>query len=429
MSEKLNRRHVLRGVGTLLALPALESIGFRNMASAESKRKGPPPKRMVFLGMGFGVTQETWYPDPKKTGANYSLPEGLKPLQRHKSDFTVVQGCHHQYSNEAHWGSTFWLTGANRYAVPGSNFSNTISADQVAARQFGKETRFSSIQLVNSDKDAGHGPGLSLAWDQKGKPIAGLNSPLKVFHKLFSAEKMSLKERQALIADRRSVLDTVLIDAKRVQQGLTKTDTDKLDEYFEGIRSIENQLSKRESWLDVPKPKAPMSQPPSRPKGREEMELMYDLIVAAFQTDSTRVMTYRQILHALYQDLDVKFNAHNVSHYVQGERMDASQLRDKTQSELLAKLIDKLKSTKEADGSSLFDHTTLTLGSNIRSIHYLNNCPTLIAGRGAKLKMGQHLVLKKNTPLCNVWLTMLKGSGVNVDSHGDSTGLVKELMA
>jgi len=109
--------------------------------------------------------------------------------------------------------------------------------------------------------------------------------------------------------------------------------------------------------------------------------------------------------------------------------MAASQKRDATQSELLAGLIDKLKFTKEADGTSLFDHVALAYGSNIRTIHYLDNCPTLLTGGGANLKLGQHLMLPKDTPLCNVWLTMLHGLGIPAERHGDSTGVVKGLMA
>jgi hypothetical protein len=127
--------------------------------------------------------------------------------------------------------------------------------------------------------------------------------------------------------------------------------------------------------------------------------------------------------------MNITLSAHNVSHYSPGERMQASQARDKVHSELLAGLIDKLKATKEADGSSLFDHVALAFGSNISSIHYLTNCPTVLTGGGANLKLGQHLVLPKGTPLSNVWLTMLQGMGLNAERHGDSTGVVKELQA
>lgn len=115
----ISRRHVLQGVGSLIALPALESLGFRRFTQAASTIAGGPPKRSVFLSIGFGVTKETWYPDINQTGTDYELSEGLSPLARHKSDITVVQGCSNQFSNEAHWGSTFWLTGANRYSVAG----------------------------------------------------------------------------------------------------------------------------------------------------------------------------------------------------------------------------------------------------------------------------------------------------------------------
>ena len=424
----LSRRHVLQGVGSLIALPALESLGFRRFAQAASTIAGGPPKRSVFLSIGFGVTKETWYPDINQTGANYELSEGLSPLARHKSDITVVQGCSNQFANEAHWGSTFWLTGANRYSVPGQNMANTISADQVVAQNLGQDTRFSSIQL-NSSAVEGHGPGQSLAWDARGKPMAGHDDPVQVFHKLFSSDDMPLEQRQAAIAENRSVLDAVLSQGKRVQRGLSREDTDKLDEYFQGIRDIETRLNKDEAWLEVPKVRAPLGEPEPGLKGKAEIEIMQDLIVAAIQTDSTRSLTYRMPGQSLLQSLDVKPSSHNVSHYSPGERMEASKLRDKTHSELLARLIDKLKATKEADGSSLFDHTAVAFGSNISSIHYLTNCPTVLTGGGANVKLGQHLVLEKDTPLCNVWLTMLQGLGIDTDQHGDSTGVVKGLQS
>ena len=382
------------------------------------------------MGIGFGVTKQTWYPAKEITGANYELSEGLSPLARHKKDFTVVQGCANNYSNEAHWGSTFWLTGANRYSVPGQNMANSISADQVVAQQLGKETRFTSIQLDSSDgAGSGHGPGLSLAWDKRGKPISGYKDPLKTFHKLFSADDLPLEQRQAAIEEKRSVLDAVLTEAKRVQNGLSRNDNDKLDEYFQGIRDIETRLGKDEDWMDKPKPKAPINEPPAGLKGKEEIEMMHNLIVAALQTDSTRSLTYRMPGQSLLKSMEVKHSSHNVSHYSPGERMEASKARDKMHSTLLAGLMDKLKATKEVDGSSLFDHTSLAFGSNISNIHYLDNCPTLLAGGGANLKLGEHLVLPKDTPLCNVWLTMLQGMGIDAERHGDSSGIVKELQA
>ena len=136
-------------------------------------------------------------------------------------------------------------------------------------------------------------------------------------------------------------------------------------------------------------------------------------------------------MDTLLTSLDIKVAPHDMSHYhsTMGEKLDASQRRDIANSELLAGLIDNLKAKKEADGSSLFDHTTVVFGSNTRTEHNGDNCPTLLAGRGAGLKMGQNLVLPKDTPLCNAWLTLLQGSGVPAERHGDSTGVIKELLA
>jgi Protein of unknown function (DUF1552) len=425
------RRHFLRSSKAIIALPFLESLGWRRFASAAAEPTRP--KRMVFLGFGFGVTKETWYPDPKQTGTNYTLPPGLQPLARHQKDFTLVQNLENKFNNEAHWGSTFWLTGANRYAEPGQSFHNTISADQVAAEEFGKDTRFTSIQLGSEDAEAsGHGPGLSLAWNRQGKPVSALNTPVTAYHRLFSDETIPLGQRQAELQEKRSVLDTVLADARGVSRNLSKTDTNKLDEYLQSIRDIETRLSKEEQWLDFPKkkPTDPLAEPQGDIVGYEEIKVMYDLIIAALQVDATRVITYRQPVESLYRSLDVTFSAHNCSHYTTGERMDASQLRDEKQSTLLAHLIDRLKATKESDGSSLFDHTCLSYGSNISSIHYLDNCPTLVTGGGAGINLGQHLVMPDSKlPLSNLWLTLLNGVGIQADCHGDSTGVLKELLA
>jgi len=425
-----SRRHFLRSSTALIALPALESLGFRRFASAAPVPT--PAKRMIFLGFGWGVTKESWFPDSETTGSNYTLPEGLAPLQRHKQDISIVQGLENQFNNEAHWGSTFYLTGANRYAEPGQSFSNTISADQVAAGQFGKDTRFTSVQLGSADAEKdGHGPGLSLAWNRQGKPVAGWNDPVVAFHRSFSDDKTPLAQRQAMLKQHRSILDTVLIEAKSVGRGLSKSDTDKLDEYFQSIRDIETRIAKEEQWLDVPKtqPADPVTEPTGEIEGYEEVKLMYDLIVAALQVDATRVLTYRQAGGTSFiRSLGATITGHNMSHYSPGMRQEVSELRDRKQSELLAGLLDKLKATKEADGSTLFDNVALSYGSNINSIHYLTNCPSLVSGGGAGIKLGEHIVKEKGTPLCNLWLTLLNGCGVQVDSHGDSNGVINELQ-
>ena len=426
-----SRRHFLRSSTALIALPALESLGFRRFAAAAAAKT--PPKRLIFLGFGWGITTESWFPDNKTPGPDYEIPAGLAPLSRHKSDFTIVQGLCNKYSNEGHWGSTMWLTGANRFAEPGQNFHNSISADQVAAAALGLETRFASLQLNGAEnaEASGHGPGLSMAWDQSGKPVGGHKGPLEAFHRLFTKDTTPIERQKAMLAQKRSVLDTVLENARAMQRGLGKNDNAKLEEYFQGIRDIETRLSKDEQWIGVPQPNAPVPEPQAGLAGREEIKVMYDIILAAIQTDSTRVLTYRQPVSTLLTSLGIKVAPHDMSHYhsTLGEKLDASQRRDLAQSELLSGFLDKLKATRESDGSRLFDHVALAYGSNIRTEHNLDNCPTLLTGGGAGLKLGQNIVTPKDTPLCNAWLSILHGIGVPAPRHGDSTGLLKEIMA
>jgi hypothetical protein len=216
-----------------------------------------------------------------------------------------------------------------------------------------------------------------------------------------------------------------------LKRGLNRADSAKVDEYFQSVRDIETRLTKEEQWMEVPRPKAPFAEPATFAKGRDEIKLMYDIMIAAMQTDSTRVLTYRQPVASLLTSLDIKVFPHDMSHYhtTLGEKLDASQRRDLAQSELLAGFIDRLKAVKEADGSRLFDHVALAYGSNIRTGHELSNCPTILTGGGAGLKLGESVVAPKDTPLCNAWLTLLNGIGVEVERHGDSTGLLKGIMA
>jgi hypothetical protein len=270
-----------------------------------------------------------------------------------------------------------------------------------------------------------------MAWDVSGKPIGGHKGPVEAFHRLFSKDTTPIEQQKAMLAQKRSVLDTVMENAKAMQRGLGKNDRAKLDEYFQGIRDIETRLAKDEQWIGVPQPKAPIPQPQEGLAGKEEIKIMYDIIVAAMQTDSTRVLTYRQPVSTLLTSIGIKVAPHDMSHYhsTMGEKLDASQQRDLVQSELLAGLLDKLKATKEADGSRLFDHVALAYGSNIRTEHNLDNCPTLLTGGGAGIKLGHNIVAPKDTPLCNTWLTMLHGIGVNAERHGDSSGVLKEIVA
>jgi len=429
MRQPFTRRAALRSATAMVALPVLESLGLRRSAAAAP---AAAPRRIVFIGTGWGVTEETWYPDRGQTGPGYALPPGLKPLERHKADFTIVQGLWNRQSNDGHTGSAYWLTGANRYARPGMNMFNTISVDQVAARELGGETRFASLTLAsNSDGPALDGHGGPMSWDSRGKPLPGMQNPVQVYHKLFSGDAVPLEQRQAMLADRRSVLDSLVESADELGRRLGAADKAVLEQYLEGIRDIENRLAKEEKWLGVPTARAPFPKPFRDPDARKEIKLMYDLMAAAFEVDLTRSCTYMLPNSTLLKSLQIDLSGHEMSHYGQGiqARRDASQRRDLVNGELLAGFLDALKAKQGPDGSRLFDHTTVVFGSNIRTAHALDNCPTLIAGGGAGITLGQHVVLPDKTPLCNAWLTLLRGMGLKVEAHGDSTGALEQLLA
>ncbi len=428
MQNAIRRRPFLRSMAGLLALPALNLFAESPAGVAAS-----PRKRLVFLNFGWGVTEEGWYPAIDQPGPDYKLPAGLEPLKRHRQDFSIIQGLWHKYclfNDAGHSGSTFWLTGANRFAQPGVGFANTISADQVAAQELGKHTRFDSIQIngggnVNGD---GHGPGLSLAWDSKGKPIGGQNDPVQLYRHLFAGGNVSAEQVQHRLSEKRSVLDTMMVNAKQLEKKLGRTDMDKLDEYFESIRKLENRIAKEETWLHVPRPKAPIAEPLVK-GGRELIEATYDLMILAMQTDSSRVLSFRQPVQSLLNSEEITVGGHDISHYHgNAEKKTASLKRDLVQSEMLAGFIDRLKETKEADGSSLFDHTCLVYGSNLRTGHSLDNCPTLVAGGASGIKPGRNHVIEKDTPLNNLWLTLLNQLDIPTQQHGDSTGVLEQIM-
>ena len=425
MQNMIKRRAWLKSASGVLALPALKAFGAEGLFQT-------PPKRLVFLNFGWGVTEESWYPDRSVVGADFKLPSGLAPLERHRETLSIVQGLWHKncvYNDAGHYGSTFWLTGANRFAKPGVSFANSVSADQVVAQQFGQHTRFNSIQCnggnVNGD---GHGPGLSMAWDFKGKPIGGQNNPTSMYHHLFSSSKTPPEEVRQRLEEKKSVLDAMMVNAKRLRGRLGKDDQEKLDEYFESVRTLERRIAKEDKWLDVPRPNSTVKEPESVPSGKHTIETMYDLIVSAFQTDSTRVITFRQPVQSLLNSEGVEVGGHDISHYHgNAEKMAASQKRDLVQSELFAGFLDRLKAAKEADGSSLLDHTCIVYGSNLRTSHSLDNCPTIVAGGASGIKPG-HFIAPTDTPLNDLWLTLINQLGVQTATHGDSNGVLTDLM-
>ncbi len=424
----ITRRAMLRGVGATVCLPMLESFAPRQVLAASETVKSP--KRLVFLSYSWGVSRNDWF--PKEAGPDYKLTECLKPMARHKKDFSVLSNLSNKQATQGHWGCTTWLTSANVNGTPGKQFQNTVSVDQLAARHLGRDTRFTSLELSCSSKGGGYGPGLSLSWSESGNPIAGESSPVALFDRLFGASEVTLQERRYLLQQNRSVLDAVMYDARSMHGRLSRVDRQKVDEYFQSVRDIETRLNKAEEWLDKPKPPAPMPRPEGNLKTSEEIRVMYDLIVAAIQTDMARVITYRQPVEGLFPELGYKVGGHKTTHCTtDSEAYRASIARDQKQLELVAHLIDRLKQLKDPDGSTVFHNSIIAYGSGIFTNHHLRDTPTLVAGHGGGgMNQGQHYVYQsKQTPLANLWLSILNHVGVERKSFADSESRLPKLFA
>ena len=417
----MNRRNFLKGTGVLLSLPMLEAFS--------ASPNGKAPTRLIYLGYIYGVTGENkWF--PKEAGKNYSFTPGLKPLEKHKNDFTIFANMGNPEARDSHFSCTTLYTGANLKRTAGRSFHNSISCDQVAGNVLGKNTRYNSVQL--SCSEGGTGPGLSLAWDQAGKPIPGIMDPVELFNHLFGDGKMSVAERKQLISKKKSILDAVHAESKSIQGIISKSDNDKLDEYFQTIRQIEGRLKKATDWLDTPKPKAPIGKPNPGLAGKDFYKMMYDLMIAALQTDSTRVISFQQPIRPLLKDMGIKFSSHQLSHHKnQPDTFESSVQKDAAHSELLSYLFDKMKATKDFDGKSLFENSVVSFASGVRHGHMLRDVPTIIAGGGGgHLKHQGYLKVKdgKNR-LSNLWLTSMRAAGVPVKSFSDSNGIVEEIWS
>ena len=423
------RRSFLRTSSCCLALPFLETFATAKAATTT------PPKRVIFLGGGFGFTKDTFYPTEAGRFSEIGLTEGLAPLRRHQDDITMLANLTNVGATDPHGGSVSYLTGANVAGTTGKRFFNSISCDQVAAQHLGQNTRFSSIALSAVEPDggqnSGHGRGLSLSWDDSGNPIPGINRPLEFYRTIFAQKTDSREELDARLKKKQSILDIVRVNGGTMKRKLSKGDQEKLDEYFTGVRQIELGLEREAAWADIPKPEAPFGEPAKGISGEDEIKLMYDMIIAALQTDSTRVVTYRQPVCSVLAGMGITLKAHSLSHYGFSEpRTLASRERDKKCSELFGHFLDRLKEAKDGDGSRLYDQCIVSYGTNLRSGHELKGLPAILSGGGAKdIKHGRHIVLPdQDTPLANYWLTIMQQGGIEIEEFSHSTGTISELL-
>lgn len=429
ISNSATRRSFLRAGSGVLALPFLET--FATPAAAEAA----PPKRVIFLGGGFGFTKDTFYPKTAGRFSQIGMTEGLSPLKRHQDDITMVANLTNLGATDPHGGSVSYLTGANVSGTPGKRFHNSISCDQILARELGQETRYPTLTLsakeVDGGQNSGHGKGLSLAWDDSGNPIPGITSPIDLYYALFANPNDSRDALDARLKKKQSVLDIVRLDGGAMKRKLSKGDQEKLDEYFTGVRQVEKGLERQAAWADVPKPKAPFDAPADGLTGEDAIRLMYDMIIIALQTDATRVVTYRQPVCDLLSGMGIKLKAHSLSHYGFSQpRIDASRERDQKCSSLFAHFLDRLKEAADCNGSRLYDNCIVSYGTNLRSGHELKNLPAILSGGAAKqIKHGRHIILpKEDTPLANLWLTLMQEAGVEIETFSHSTGILPELI-
>ncbi len=415
--KQLNRRHVLRGLGTTVALPFLSAMA--PAAGIRRRRAIEVPPRFVAIcgGLGFHAP----YLFPKDPGGDYELTPYLKKLADHRSDFTLFSGLSHpqQNGNNGHASSLTWLTSAPRPGLAG--FKNTVSIDQIIAARHAGQTRLPFLSLTNS--------GASLSWTPNGVNIPGQSSPARLFRRLFiDGSRDEIASELQELRRGRSILDTVLDDARQLNRSLGPRDQHKLDEYFMAIRDLEKRIGQSEDWVTRPKPKVEY-EPPQDVADRKDIlarqRLMYDMIFLALQTDSTRAITFALGgMNAVPSNIPgVTQDWHNLSHHGKDDtKISELKLIEEAEFTVFAQFLDKLKAQREAD-RWLLDHTTILFGSNLgnASSHDWRNLPILVAGGG--FRHGNYVAHdpQNNTPLANLLVALAQRMGVEIDRFGSSS--------
>lgn len=425
----ISRRTVLRGAGATMALPLLEMMsGTLRAATTAAGKK--PPLRTAFFYIPNGVVQRSWH--PKQTGKDFELSPTLRPLAKVRDKITLLTKLDRikVAGTDGHaQAGACWLSSAAPDELSPAGYPLKTTIDQIIAAEAGKQTAFRSLELsCNPYEDNRESVYFdNISWYGHGHVARSLRDPKAVFNRLFA-----VKEHAA----HGSVLDLVMEDAKSLDRELGKTDSEKLEEYLDSVRTVEQQIervTKRQSEIDKLK-LAPPSKPWQTMERGEFIQVMGDLMILALQTDLTRVSSLMSsperwgsplMVHGVFQKT---IDHHGLTHG-QGNENVRQKLEklDKFHIEQFSRLVTKMDAIKEGEGT-LLDNTMFTLGSGLSdaSLHVCTDLPTIIAGRaGGAINSGRHIKSKEGTPIANLWLTMANIMGVKRDHIGDSTGALK----
>ncbi len=442
----ISRRTVLRGLGTALALPWLEAMSPAPSVSRAAEAAAGVPKRMAFLYVPNGAHMPAW--TPEKVGSDFSLPATLQPLESFKNDLLVMTGltqdnaaAHGDGGGDHARALACFLTGTHPRKTDGANIKAGTSVDQIAAQKIGHYTRLPSLELgIDPSAQAGNcDSGYSCAyssnisWSSESTPVAKEVNPKLVFDRLFAhgspGESSLASSRRDFY--RSSILDYVSEDANRLKGRLGTTDRRKLDEYMDSVREIERRLNMASAPVDLP---SGVTRPAGVPKDyAEHVRLMLDMMALAFQADITRVCTFvfaNEGSNRSYGEIGVPDGHHELSHHGGNDEKQSKIARiNKFHIEHFAYLLGKLRDIKEGDGTVL-DHSMILHGSGIGdgNRHNHNDLPIVMAGRGCgTIKPGRHVEYPRNTPLNNLFLSMLDRMDAPVDVLGDSKGRLEGL--
>jgi hypothetical protein len=437
-----SRRSFLRHGIKAVTLPFLASLlPMRSRASAEAALADKMPKRLLWMAMGHGHMEEHFYPTEAGQFTNIALPPGWDPLKKNLNHVTMVSNLSNLENKQPHEGSEAVLTCANVVGFAGKARHNSVSCDQVAARHIGKDTRYESLQLNCPTDDVGNGHGgIAMSYREDGSPMPGHDSPLEVFHGLFGGN-VTREQLLAALHERRSIFDILEFENSSTKRLLDNDDREKLEEYTTSIRDLELALTREQEWMDVPWPKPTIEKPneaqlmPSGSHGEQVIQAMFKMIIVAYQTDSTRVITYRMPDAGLLKSMGISSSPHTLSHYGSNTSLHELNLqRTRKWMQLFSDFVDDLRRSKDPldpNGGTIFDNSLVYCGGGLRTAHRNLNVPCLLTGGGFKgLTHGQHrLAPKENTPLANLWTTMLQDAGAPIDRFADANATASSILS